>query len=530
LNLFDSVLTGLEKVTDGVDPQKISRLVLSTTLTTNAIAQDKLAPVAMIISAGPGIDPELYRTNPHYFVVSGAIDHRGRETEPIDENEIKSIAGKLKKENIGLVGIVTKFSVRNPAHELAITEIIKEHADHVFLGHQISGRLNFPRRIATVYLNAAVYPIHKKFYASVTKSLETKGLDLPIRLLKADGGNMQFESSLDFPGQTILSGPAASVMGALAFASEEEDSLVMDIGGTTTDMALFVNRAPLLDPLGITLGAHKTLIRALDTHSIGLGGDSAVSLANGKIKIGPERLGPAMAYGGPVPTPTDAFLITADIKSGDRGNALKGMSQIADQLGLPVDQTAHEIFDLACRRLIEEARGMIRRVNSKPVYTVHELLEGYTVAPKNLLVLGGPAPQFADGIKEISDYRLQVVPRWRVANAIGAALARTTCEVSLYADTEQGILTAPNENFRQQIPNRFSRKDAVEVAFKLLKEKALSRGANPDFLEMELLESAEFNMVRGFHTAGKNIRVSAQVKPGLIHGYNRLLENLSSEK
>jgi len=526
-NLFDSVLTGMEAVTAGVDPRGIDRVVLSTTLTTNAIVQNKLPPVAMIVSAGPGIDPELYRTGPNYHVVSGAIDHRGREVEPIDKNEIQSVAEKLKENNTRLVGIVTKFSVRNPKQELAIKEIIKEYADQVFLGHQISGRLNFPRRIATVFLNAAVYPIHKAFYQAVTKSLETKGLTLPIRILKADGGNMQFKSSLNFPGQTILSGPAASVMGAMAFAPEGEDSLVMDIGGTTTDMAIFVNQVPLLAPLGITLGTHQTLIRALETHSIGLGGDSAVSLEGGSLKIGPERLGPAMAYGGPVPTPTDALFITADIKNGDRENALKGITQLAGGLGLTAEETARKIFDLACQKLLEEARLMVRRVNSKPVYTVHELLEGYTVAPKNILVLGGPAPHFADRIQKISDFRMRLVPRWPVANAIGAALARTTCEVRLFADTEQGLLTAPNENFSQQIPPQFSREDAVDIALKLLKEKALARGANPDFLEMEVLESAQFNMVRGFYTAGKNIRVAVQVKPGLIHGNDRLLASLA---
>ena len=526
-NLFDSVLAGIEAVIAGVDPRSINRVVLSTTLTTNAIVQNKLPPVAMIVSAGPGLDPELYRTGRHYHVVSGAIDHRGREIDPINKDEVKSIAEKLKQNDTRLVGIVTKFSVRNPEHELAIKEIVKGYVDRVFMGHQISGRLNFPRRIATVFLNAAVYPIHQAFYQAVTQSLKTKGLSLPIRILKADGGNMRFDSSLNFPGQTILSGPAASVMGAMAFAPEGEDSLVMDIGGTTTDMAIFVNQAPLLDPLGITLGTHRTLIRALDTHSIGLGGDSAVSLENGELKIGPERLGPAMAYGGPVPTPTDALFVTADAKNGDREKALKGITQLAGKLGLSADETARKIFDLACRQLIDAARAMVARANSKPVYTVHELLEGYTVSPRNILVLGGPAPYFADRIQKMSDYVVRLVPRWRVANAIGAALARTTCEVRLFADTEQGLLTAPDENFRQQIPPQFSQKDGVDIALKLLKEKALALGANPDYLEMEVLESAQFNMVRGFYTAGKNIRVGVQVKPGLIHGNDRLLESLA---
>jgi len=526
-NLFGSVLTGLEKVTQGVDSQQINRAVLSTTLTTNAIVQNKIPPVAMIVSAGPGIDPEFYRTNDHYFVVSGSIDHRGREVEPIDKNEIKKVAGKIKKEGLRLAGVVGKFSVRNPKHELIIKEIVAGAVEQVFLGHQIAASLNFPRRIATTFLNAAVYPIHREFYEAVKKSLQSKGLVLPIRILKADGGNMRFETSVKSPGETVLSGPAASVMGSIAFAPEEGDSLVMDIGGTTTDMAIFVNQAPLLDPLGITLGHYKTLIRSLDTHSIGLGGDSAVSLKKGGLQIGPERLGPAMAYGGPAPTPTDAFFVLADIKKGDREKSIQGLGPIAGQLGLSVAETARKIFDLTCENLLAEARGMIKRVNSKPVYTVHDLLDGYSVRPKNVLVMGGPAPYFAEQIEKISDYRVEVVPRWSVANAIGAALARTTCEVSLFADTETGIVMAPNENFSRQISGRFSGEEAVNIAFKLLREKALLRGANPDSLEMEVLENFQFNMVRGFHTTGKNIRVRVQVKPGLIHGHDQLLENIS---
>ena len=526
-HLFNSVLSGLEKATAGIDPQKIKRVVLSTTLTTNAIAQNKLPPVGMLVSAGPGIDPESFSTNRHFRVVPGAIDHRGREIKPVDIEAVKSIAGEFETEGIQHIGIVGKFSVRNPEHELTIREVIKKSFAHVFVGHQISGALNFPRRIATTFLNAAVYPIHRKFYEAVRRSLEARGLNLPIRILKADGGNMQFDASIDFPVQTILSGPAASVMGSIAFAPEHEDCLVMDIGGTTTDMAIFVDRAPLLDPLGGTLGLYKTLIRSLDTHSIALGGDSAVTLENGDLKVGPERRGPAMAYGGPAPTPTDALFVLEDIPDGDRKRALQGIASLAQALGMPLEDTARAVFARTCDQILNEARQMVKRVNRKPVYTVHELLEGYIVNPKKLLVLGGPAPYFARQFKRASEWDIRVVPRWTVANAIGAGLARTTCEVTLFADTQKGIVIAPEENFSNKISGRFSDADAVRIAFKLLKRKALRRGANPKHLEMEMIEHMQFNMIRGFNTTGKNIRIRVQVKPGLIHGQNRLIEKIS---
>jgi len=164
--------------------------------------------------------------------------------------------------------------------------------------------------------------------------------------------------------------------------------------------------------------------------------------------------------------------------------------------------------------------------DEKPVYTVHELQEGYRVIPKKILVLGGPAPCFAAHFEKISEYKAKVVPRWTVANAIGAALAKTTCEVSFYADTQKGVASAPEENYFENITRNFDSNDAVKNAFNLLKQKALKRGANPDYLELEVLEKMEFNMVRGFSTTGKNIRVKVQVKPGLIHGYDDIIRNL----
>ncbi len=526
-DLFQTVLSGLNAITEDIDPSDINRIVLSTTLTTNAIVQNKIPPVGMIVSSGPGIDPACYRTNSHYFTVAGSIDHRGREIEPINPAEISEIADHLKKEGIQHLGIVGKFSIRNPSHELRIGEILQKSFENFFLGHRISGNLNFGRRIATTYLNAAVYPLHREFYQAVQKSLATKGLNLPLRLLKADGGNMKFESSINYPVQTILSGPAASVMGAVAFGPQNEDTLVMDIGGTTTDMAVLINRAPVLNPLGIKLAAYKTLIRSLETLSLGLGGDSAIRVNGGKLIVGPARLGPAMAYGGPVPTPTDALFVLENIPDGRREKSIEGLEPLAKQLGFSVKSLAAEILDVTCKKILSAARYLIYQINSKPVYTIHELQEGYVVQPKTILILGGPAPYFAEYLESISEYQVRVVPRWKVANAIGAALARTTCEVNFFADTERGLAEAPEENFSRRIDHSFDQEAAIRQALDLLEAKAIDRGANTDYLEMEVLEALQFNMVRGFNTTGKNIRVKVQVKPGLIHGYDQLVTNIS---
>lgn len=525
-DLFQTVLKGLSSITKDVEPESIQRIVLSTTLTTNAIVQNKVPPVGVIVTGGPGLDPAYFQTNEHYYPASGSIDHRGREIDPIDPDEIKVIGQHFLAQDIHHLGVIGKFSTRNPIHEIQIKEQLGHIFEKVFLGHRMSGHLNFPRRIATTYLNAAVYPIHKTFFEAVHQSLKTKGLNLPIRILKADGGNMRFESSIDIPGQTILSGPAASVMGAVAFAPADKETLVLDIGGTTTDMAVLIDGVPLLAPLGIKLGGMKTLIRSLDTYSIGIGGDSHVRLKGNVIEVGPERVGAAMAYGGPVPTPTDALFVLGRMQNGDRQKAARGIQSLATGLEVSLETAAEKIVAQACRKILNEARSMVDRLNQKPVYTIHEIQEGYRLDPKDIMILGGPAPFFAPEIEKQSGFNVQVVPKWSIVNAIGAALARTTCEVSLFADTEQGSAIASGENYRAQIQRDFSRDEALETVYGLLKEKAIRRGADPEHLEMEILEENQFNMIRGFSTTGKNIRVRAQVKPGLIHGYESIIRSL----
>jgi hypothetical protein len=234
-----------------------------------------------------------------------------------------------------------------------------------------------------------------------------------------------------------------------------------------------------------------------------------------------------MAYGGPVPTPTDALFVLEDIQDGSRQKSIDGLRPLGKQLGFSVRSLAAEILDVTCKKILSAARQLIYQINSKPVYTVHELQEGYVVQPKTILVLGGPAPYFAGYLDSISDYQVRVVPRWKVANAIGAALARTTCEVNFFADTERRIAEAPEENFSRQIDHSFDKEAAIRQALDLLEAKAIDRGANTDFLEMEVLEALQFNMVRGFNTTGRNIRIKVQVKPGLIHGYDEVIRNLA---
>jgi hypothetical protein len=234
-----------------------------------------------------------------------------------------------------------------------------------------------------------------------------------------------------------------------------------------------------------------------------------------------------MAFGGPVPTPTDALFLLGRMTDGDRDRAVGGITAIASDLGISPEAAAEQILETASRQILAAANGMVESVNSKPVYTIHELKEGLTVKPRKLLVLGGPAPHFAQRLGGMSDLEVTVVPRWPVANAVGAGLARTTCEVTLFADTQRGVATAPEEGFSTSVSKNYDRKAAVIQAEKLLREKALRMGAGDADLETEVIEEMQFNMVQGFYTTGRNIRVRVQVKPGLIRGWEAIARGLS---
>ncbi len=518
-NLLQTVCFGVFDAIRGMDPQAIQRVVVSTTLATNAIIQGKTEPVGILVASGPGVNPHAFTIGDHYYVVGGAIDHRGQEIAPINDEEVLEVARKLKSENVRNLALVSKFSIRNPSHELKMRDLLADNFETVTLGHQVSGQLNFARRIATAYLNGAVARISGEFYQAVHGCMEQEGIKIPLEILKADGGTMAQASSAQYAVETILSGPAASVMGTLAFTDPDKEEVVLDIGGTTTDIAIVVNGAPLLKPLGIRMGGYNTLVRALRTVSIGVGGDSWVRLENGDLKIGPERKGRALAYGGAEPTPTDALVALGTVQGGQKQRAIEGIHRLAEQLGKGVEETAKAIVGKSCSLIMEAVNALVDRVNQQPVYTIHELLEGRTIQPSSIIVIGGPAKEIAPWLQAISGWQVRVPSEYEVANAIGAAIARTTCEVTVLADTSRGYVCAPEEGYLDKIGKEASKQRVVQIAFDLLRKKAHRLGADKDNLEMELLEDSEFNMVQGFYTVGRNIRVRAQIKPGLISPY-----------
>jgi N-methylhydantoinase A len=516
-DLVGTLRTALEKVTYAVEPGKIRRMAFSTTMATNAIVQDRLDEAGMIVSAGPGMNPEWFSVGPSFHVVGGCLDHQGFEAMPVDRSAVEGAAEAIRGKGIRAVGIVGKFSVRNPAHELQIAGWIGDRFSSLALGHQVSGYLNFPRRITTTYLNSALHRVHEEFLGALMGILDEQSLKGPRYLLKPDGGTIDLTSTLHSPAATAQSGPAASVMGALALDGCPGTTLVLDVGGTTTDMSVVLEGTPLLEPRGIRIGPYQTLIRSLLTHSIGIGGDSEVTAGKGgAFCVGPLRQGPPMAFGGPVPTPTDAMIALDLLKAGDRAAARNAMKEAGEPIGMDMEATARRILETMAHAIADAAAAFVRGINSRPVYTIYEVLHPEKIVPSSVVVMGGPAPQVAPFIGDALGLPHRIPEHFGVANAIGAAVARVTAEVTLQADTERGSLVVPEAGIDQKIPFRYQCREAMSFAREVLGKRALEAGADPESLEISVIEEQVFNMIRGYSRTGQNIRIKLCITPGII--------------
>lgn len=514
-DIMSSLSEAAERLISGHNINNIQRIVISTTLSTNAIVQNKINRVAMVLLSGPGLSPATLGLEKDTYFVQGYVNHRGVPVKSLNNREIEDISNEISAHSIRQIGVVGKFSSRNPQQEMDAAELLQNASRNISLGHKLSGQLNFPRRIATTYLNAAIHDIYRNFVQDVQKFAARISPSIPVYILKADGGTILMNQSLECPVQTIHSGPAAGIMGILATACMKEDAVALDIGGTTTDISVFADGVPLLEPSGVTINGRKTLIRGLYTKSIGVGGDSVVKIEKGDILIGPQREGPAAAFDGPLPTPTDAMIVHGVVAIGDKQKAQDAVGKIAKKLHVSVQDAARTIVEKMAGLIADHVRHILAEVNNKPVYTIHELLEGKIIEPKMLYVAGGPAAM-APFIANNLGYPHSIPQHSEVANALGVALARTTAEVTILADTEKKELIISEEGCVRRIPHNFSLADAVEVGKTTLREKAVAMGARPEDLAIEVTESQEFNMVRDFYTTGKNIRVKVQIKPGLI--------------
>ncbi len=276
---------------------EVSMVSLSTTLTTNSVVEDLGAPVCVLL---PGYSSEQIKQSglleilPAQLVVrlGGGYDAVGKEHAPLDEAAAQEAIEKLK-DQVSAFAISSMFGTRNASHETRLKSLVTELTGMpVICGHELATNLGAPRRALTAALNARMVPPIKELIGSVQKILARHKIDAPLMLVKGDGSLASLENAVEKPIGTVLSGPAASVIGACQL-SGLDNAIVADMGGTTTDIAIVSNGQPQLSDDGANIGDWQPMVEAVRVNSIGLGGDSEVRFGGHKgLSVGPRRVVP----------------------------------------------------------------------------------------------------------------------------------------------------------------------------------------------------------------------------------------------
>lgn len=292
LTTYPDPLTGIKNAINKLDPQYLKDIKLvsvSTTLSTNTILESTGFPVGLIM-IGDYVIPEKLPTE-YWIAVSGGHNSDGEELKVLDLDSVEDFALKVK-DKVSAFAVSSYFSNRNPEHELAVKTAVKELTGHpVVCGHELSQDLGAYERAITAFLNAQLIPITHKFIQSIIEEFQIIGINANLLMLKCDGSVVGIEEALEKPIETIFSGPAASLVGA-SHLSKLNTCAVIDVGGTSTDVAMMQNGLPQLSNSGAVVGGWQTRVKAIRMETSATGGDSHVWVKSDRIYVGPRRVIP----------------------------------------------------------------------------------------------------------------------------------------------------------------------------------------------------------------------------------------------
>jgi N-methylhydantoinase A/oxoprolinase/acetone carboxylase beta subunit len=291
---------GIRNAIAGALPEPVPdiRLVsISTTLATNAIVEGQGSSIALLLIGYPpdALDLAGLRQalgGDPVAMIGGGHNAYGEEQAPLDLEAARAAILEHAHRSAAFA-ISGYFGVRNPAHELAVRDLARELTGApATCGHELTQNLNAPRRALTVALNARLISLLQQLVLAVRATLDEHGIRAPLMVVKGDGSLVDASVALQRPVETILSGPAASVVGA-HYLSGERDVFVVDMGGTTSDVALLRDGRPVLNKTGARVGGWRTMVEAVAVHTFGLGGDSEVRLdQRDELVVGPRRVIP----------------------------------------------------------------------------------------------------------------------------------------------------------------------------------------------------------------------------------------------
>lgn len=534
-NLMNGIGEALDAVLEGYDTSNIEQVTLSTTVVTNTIVEEKEQVVDLYVVTGPGRNvDDIFPVKPIYL--QGYTDHRGIVVEHTPADAVRGIANMVQaRSGTDLAAVSAKFGVRNPQEELSITEELKNTYHAIPNGSLLSGSLNFPRRTISAYFNSAVTPVFTVFKKNVEDALSARNIVAPLHILKADGGSLPIEHMLSRPVETAFTGPAATVLGLSALGViGNQHTVALDIGGTTTDISLWKHGRPLMTKNGVSIREYPSAVRSFAVTSVGIGGESVVRFKNGNLTVGPERVGPSVALGGVEPTLGDALIVLGHANYGDFNLASRALQDLADAIQatlqsnnvntsnnqLTHSKTASDVARLILQNALETIQRGVDEVveaeNKRPVYVVADIVNPDVFVPEHIVIVGGTAPSLGPSIGEYMDLPITIPENAAVANAIGAALALSTIELTVHVDTKRRLLVIPELGIKQQNCTLKRAEQVVERAKEALSGEALRLGLDTA-QEIEVISIEDFPVVEGWQSMERLITVKVQLAAGVKH-------------
>ena len=327
IGVTGAITDAIAKLPQGLAAKDISLVSVSTTLATNAVVEGHGSAVGVVLigfdaamvertgiaKAFPGIA---------LAVIDGGHDHNGDARMPLDTDALRAALVAMAPK-VDAIAVASAFAVRNAAHELQARDVIvAETGKPVTLSTELSSSLDAPRRALTATLNARLIARVSGLIDAVGRAMAQLGIACPLMIVKGDGSLALAQSVATRPIETVLSGPAASLVGA-QWLSGLQSFIMSDMGGTTTDLGVLLNGRPRVNEEGAEVGGWRTMVRAIDVRTIGLGGDSEVALgAAGKLTINPQRIVPVSLLGARYPQVIT--LLQADMADVDGGGAMHG--------------------------------------------------------------------------------------------------------------------------------------------------------------------------------------------------------------
>lgn len=452
-NVMDGVVGVIKRVMDdtGIATQDIDAVMIGTTHFTNAVVERrhlaKTAVIRLCLPAAaclpPMVDwPEDLRAEMgnHWWMAHGGFEFDGQEISPLDEAELTGIAREIKARGLNSIAISSVFSPVNQAMETRARDILLETIPDagVTLSSNI-GRLGLLERESAAIMNASLRKLSEHTVDAFAKALASLKLTCPWYITQNDGTLMNAQFVRDYPVLTFASGPTNSMRGA-SFLTGEQNAIVVDVGGTSTDVGALVNGFPRVASQAVDVGGVRTNFRMPDVYSIALGGGTIIK-TDEAIKIGPKSVGfrireEALVFGGSTLTSTDVAVALGIADIGER-SAIQHL-----------DSTLLQTIKASMDTMISNATERMR----------------VSAAPIPVLAVGGGSILIPDQMGDLPVVRPE---NFAVANAVGAAIGQISGEVDRIFSL-----------------GKLSREEALIQAREEATAKAIDAGADPDSIEL----------------------------------------------